>query len=301
MTFITDGKIYMGHLEHSPVDPRPRGGPFLCLDAETGDVVWRINGGFRQTHWGGKAIIGDSIIVTMNTYDQRIYAISKGPSKTTVTAPDVGVSLGSSIILRGSVMDVSPGTEDAALQMRFPNGVPAVSDESMSEWMLHVYMQFKKPEDVTGVPVKLEAIDPNGDYAYIGTATTDLSGNYGFSWKPDIEGQWTIMATFYGSEAYYSSTSTTYIKIDPAPEEYPVPPTADEVAAETISRLPAYPDVPSATAVAQETISQLPAYPEMPEIPEIPAYLTIDLVILVIAAIGVIIGLIAYMALRKQK
>jgi hypothetical protein len=297
ITFITDGKIYMGHLEHSPVDPRPRGGPFLCLDAETGDVVWRINGGFRQTHWGGKAIIGDSIIVTMNTYDQRIYAIGKGPSETTVTAPDMGISLGSSIVLRGSVMDVSPGTEDAALQMRFPNGLPAVSDESMSEWMLHVYMQFGKPE-VTGVTVKLEAIDPNGEYAYIGTATTDLSGNYGFSWKPDIEGQWTIMATFYGSEAYYSSTSTTYIKVDPAPEEYPVPPTAEEIADTTINKLPAYPDVPTASEVAQETVSQMPAYPE---IPEIPAYLTIDLIILVIAAIGVIIGLIAYMALRKQK
>jgi hypothetical protein len=37
------------------------------------------------------------------------------------------------------------------------------------------------------------------------------------------------------------------------------------------------------------------------QMPDIPAYLTIDLGILVIAAIGVVIGLIAYMALRKQK
>ncbi|MCK4266858.1 MAG: PQQ-binding-like beta-propeller repeat protein, partial [Thermoplasmata archaeon] len=70
--FITDGKIYVGSYEHSPIDPRPRGAPFTCLDAETGEVIWRVDGLFRQTRWGGRAIIGDSIIATMDTYDQRI-------------------------------------------------------------------------------------------------------------------------------------------------------------------------------------------------------------------------------------
>ena len=32
--FITDGKIYVGHYEHSAIDPRPRGAPFVCLDAK---------------------------------------------------------------------------------------------------------------------------------------------------------------------------------------------------------------------------------------------------------------------------
>ena len=50
--FITDGKVYCGTLEHSPIDPRPRGGAFVCLDIMTGDVVWRANGLFRQTRWG---------------------------------------------------------------------------------------------------------------------------------------------------------------------------------------------------------------------------------------------------------
>ncbi|MDH5266323.1 MAG: PQQ-binding-like beta-propeller repeat protein, partial [Candidatus Bathyarchaeota archaeon] len=93
--FITDGKIYMGHLEHSPIDPRPRGGPFICLNATTGDEIWRANGMFRQTRWGGPAIIGDSIIATMDTYDQRVYAIGKGPSATTV-------SIQNDVITRGS-------------------------------------------------------------------------------------------------------------------------------------------------------------------------------------------------------
>ncbi|GAG63959.1 unnamed protein product, partial [marine sediment metagenome] len=43
---ITDGKIYLGHAEHSPIDPKPRGAPFVCLDAETGDVIWKAEGLF---------------------------------------------------------------------------------------------------------------------------------------------------------------------------------------------------------------------------------------------------------------
>jgi outer membrane protein assembly factor BamB len=69
---IADGKIYVGHTEHSPIDPRPRGAPFICLNATTGEVIWRVDGMFRQTRWGGKGLIGDSIIATQDTYDQRI-------------------------------------------------------------------------------------------------------------------------------------------------------------------------------------------------------------------------------------
>ena len=51
------------------------------------------------------------------------------------------------------VTDVSPGTNDAALTMRFPNGVPAIADEYMSEWMLYVYKQFECPMMLNGVEV----------------------------------------------------------------------------------------------------------------------------------------------------
>jgi len=83
--FITDGKVYLGHSEHSPLNPLPRGAPFYCLNATTGEEIFRIDGAFRQTHWGGTAIIGDSIIATQDTYDQRVYAIGKGPSATSIS------------------------------------------------------------------------------------------------------------------------------------------------------------------------------------------------------------------------
>ena len=56
--------------------------------------------------------------------------------------------------------------------------------------------------------------------------------------------------------------------------------------------------VPSAEEIAQTTVNKMPAYLT---IAEMPAYLTIDLVILIIAVVVLVIGLLAYMALRKQK
>jgi len=259
---------------------------------------------FRGTLWGGIGIIGDSIIATMDTYDQRVYAIGKGPSATTVTAsPEVSMH-GSSVLIKGMVTDISPGTEDYALTARFPNGVPAVADESMSEWMLYAYKQFPRPADVTGVPVKLAYLLPDGSWKDIDETTSDMYGNFGYKWTPPDEGTYLVKAFFLGSDSYYGSQAITYVGADPA-AAYPQPPTADEIAQKTISQLPAYPevpDVPSAEEVAQETINRLPAYPEMPEIPEIPeipAYLTIDLAIIAAVVIAIIIGL--YGIVKKQK
>ena len=222
ISFISDGKIYMAHTEHSAIDPKPRGAPFVCLDAETGDVVWKAEGMFRSTRWGGRGLIGDGIMATMDTYDQQIYAVGKGPSQTTVTAPDVGVMEGSSIMIKGTVMDIAAGTDDSALAARFPNGVPAVSDESMSDWMEYVYKLFPMP-NVVGVEVTLDVVDANGNFRNIGTATTDSSGFFYYKWTPDISGDYLLLATFAGSGGYYASYAETAFGVDQAPEATPGP------------------------------------------------------------------------------
>ena len=220
--FIADGKVYLGHVEHSPVDPRPRGAPFICLDVETGEEIWRIDD-LRQTCWGGKATIGDSIIALQDTYDQRIYAIGKGPCKTTVTAsPKVSV-YGSSVLVEGMVTDISPGTEDYALTARFPHSVPAVSDANMSEWMQYVYMQFERPADIVGVDVTISVIDPNGNSYEVGTTTSDASGMFKASFVPLVPGEYTVIATFEGSNSYYGSFAETAINVEEAPTTTPEP------------------------------------------------------------------------------
>jgi outer membrane protein assembly factor BamB len=42
--FVSGDKIYVAHYEHSVNDPRPRGAPFVCLNATTGEVIWTIDG-----------------------------------------------------------------------------------------------------------------------------------------------------------------------------------------------------------------------------------------------------------------
>jgi outer membrane protein assembly factor BamB len=223
--FISEGKIYCGHTEHSANQPLPRGAPFICLNATTGDVIWRANGLFRQTRWGGRAIMGDSVIATMDTYDQRVYAIGKGPSATTVTAgPEVSVE-GSSVLLKGMVTDIAPGTEEYALTARFPNGVPAVADDNQSEWMLYVYKQFARPSDVIGVDVTITVIDPNNNVYDIDTVTSDESGFYKLTFVPQVPGDYTIIASFAGSKAYFGSFAETALTVDMAPTPSP-PPTA---------------------------------------------------------------------------
>jgi outer membrane protein assembly factor BamB len=221
--FITDGKIYVGHQEHSPIDPKPRGAPFVCLNATTGDVIWRADGLFRQTHWGGECIMGDSIIATMDTYDQRVYAIGRGPSATTVMASPKVSTEGSSVLVEGMVTDVSPGTNSAGLEMRFPNGVPVVSDANMSDWMLYVYKQFERPADAVGVDVIVSVIDPNNNCYEVGRTTSDDSGAYGLAFTPEVPGKYTVIASFEGSSAYYGSFAETFINVEEAPAATPAP------------------------------------------------------------------------------
>jgi outer membrane protein assembly factor BamB len=221
--FITDGKIYYSQVEHSPVDPRPRGGPFVCLNCTTGEVIFRADGLFRGTMWGGIAIIGDSIIATQDTYDQRIYAIGKGPSATTVTAsPKVSVH-GDSVLVEGTVTDISPSTKEYALTARFPNGVPAVADENISDWMLYVYKQFARPADAVGVEVVLEVLDPNNNFYEVGRTTSDSDGFYSVAFTPEVPGKYTIIASFAGSGAYYGSHAKTAINVEEAPAPTPAP------------------------------------------------------------------------------
>ena len=221
--FISDGKIYLGHYEHSPVDPKPRGAPFVCLDAETGEEIWRVDGMFRQTEWGGEPVIGDGIIANLDTYTNLIYAIGKGPSQTTVETPKAGIPEGSSIVISGTVTDISAGTAAPERAARFPNGVAAVSDASMGDWMAYVYKLFPRPSDAVGVDVSLDVLDSNGNFRNIGMATSDSSGFYSMEWMPDNPGKYTVYATFAGSGGYYASFAESAFVVDAAPAPTPEP------------------------------------------------------------------------------
>ena len=112
--------------------------------------------------------------------------------------------------------DIAAGTKQDEQIARFPNGVPAVSDASQNEWMEYVYMQKPRPTDTTGVPIQLSVVDSNGNYRTIGTTTSDADGYFSYNWIPDIEGKYTVYASFGGSESYWPSHAVSSFVVDPA-------------------------------------------------------------------------------------
>ncbi len=215
---VADGKIFLGEgHEYSP--PLFHDAQQLALNTTDGSLVWSISGFNVQI---GPAIV-DGIMTTLNSYDNQIYAFGKGPTMMTVNAPSVGVTTATPITISGTVTDISSGASQQAVAANFPNGLPCVSDASMTQFMEAVYMQQSMPTNITGVPITISVLDSNGNYREIGTTTSSPAGTFGFTWTPDIAGDFTLYASFAGSESYYSSSAETYFYASEAPQATPEP------------------------------------------------------------------------------
>jgi outer membrane protein assembly factor BamB len=275
---IADGKLYLTTNEHSSGSPYWKGAKMRCIDAETGEEIWTLDSHGASSYGDYGYAVADGYLVYLNLYDMQVYCIGKGPSKTTVEAPLTAVTLGSSVMIRGTVTDQSAGTEQDDMDSRFPNGVPAVSDEDMADWMEYLYMQKTMPEDVTGVTVKLTSIDPNGNYQDIGEVTTDISGSFGISWVPPVPGEYYVLAEFEGSESYGSSYATTYFVVD----------SASSVAA-SIEPEPTTPE--STTPLATEFTTTASS----------PPFITTEVAIIAAVSVACVVGIVSFWALRKRK
>ncbi len=266
---VADGKVYVCNDEHSPDAVMWRGGRLYCIDAYTGEGLWNISSWLRH------AVISDGILTSNNVLDMKIYTIGKGPSATTVSAPQSAVTVGSPITITGTVTDQSPGQK----------GTPAVSDISMSAWMEYLHMQKTIPGNATGVPVKLLAVSPDGQTIDLGTGTSDIGGSYGISWTPTKEGLYQIIATFEGTKAYASSYATTYMTVGSAVTT-PQTPT------------PAFTSTPSATQTPAPT-----AFSPSPTVAPTPGTgISTETLLIAGAAVVIIIAVIAAaLVLRKRK
>jgi hypothetical protein len=219
---IADGKVFLFSGEHSPNTPLYKGLRVRAVNATTGEELWTILGsmGYPPRCWYP---VADGFIVYHNVYDGQIYCIGKGPSATTVTAsPKVSVN-GDSVLVEGNVIDIAAGTKRNEQAARFPNGVPAVSDESMGDWMEYVYMQKPRPTNVTGVEVVVSVLDPNTNCYEVGRATSDSDGFFSCAFTPPVPGKYTIIASFEGSNGYWPSHAETAINVEDAPAETPPP------------------------------------------------------------------------------
>jgi outer membrane protein assembly factor BamB len=294
---VADGKVYAPTGEHTPVQPFWKGHALHCINASTGDGVWSIRGLFMAP------AIADGHALTTNAEDNRLYCFSKGPSATTVSIQNDMITHGDSVLVKGMVTDESPGMKSSDLTARFPNGVPAIADEYMTPWMEYLYMQQQCPEDAEGVEVVLETLDPNGNYYEIGRTTSDTNGAFGCVVDPPVPGKYKIIATFEGSESYFSSTASTYLWVEEAPSpaqriepEAPEEPAEEPVAPEEPAEEPTEPEAATEPEEPEE-----PTEPEPTEPTEAPLFTTTDLAIIAAVAVAVVIGVAAYWQLRKRK
>jgi hypothetical protein len=159
------------------------------------------------------AAVADGYLAAGDSYDGYLYVFGKGKSATTVTAPDTAVAKGTTLVIKGTVLDMSPAQ---------PN-TPCVSKESMTTQMQYLHKQqpldgLWHNETITGVPVALTAVTSSGNVIDIGTVTTN--GYYGVfskSWTPPEEGDYEIIASFAGDGSYGSSGASTAVSVGPAP------------------------------------------------------------------------------------
>ena len=181
---IADGKVYLYSTEHSPTIPLWRGSYLRCVDATNGQELWKL------LDFNMGLSLADGYIVTGNKYDNRMYSIGKGPSAVSVEIQNDIVAKGSSVLIKGTVTDQSPGAK----------GTPAIADQYMQQWMEYLYEQQSIPGNAQGVQVKLSAVDGNGVAQDLGTTTSDMGGMFKTVWKPADAGTYTIIATFEGSK-----------------------------------------------------------------------------------------------------
>jgi hypothetical protein len=95
--------------------------------------------------------------------------------------------------------------------------------------MEHVYQDQPAPTDTTGVPIVFYVVDANGNYRTIGTTTSTPGGSFGFTWTPDISGDYVLYATFAGSNSYWPTTAETSFYAADTPTVAPTPVAAQPV------------------------------------------------------------------------
>lgn len=215
---LADGMLYVQNDEHTPTAPYTRGYSTYCINATSGELIWKMD---EPMVLGAAA---DGYSVMSDRYSGYTYVLGIGKSQTTISAPGTAISLGQSVVVTGTVTDLSAAQPGAA----------CVSEKSMGAYMSYLHLQSQlqnmlHPDAPTGVPVSIDGIDPNGNYVHIGDTVSDVSGSYSYMWKPDMVGKYTVTATFAGSPSYGSSWATSAVGVTEAPAEpepitIPVPP-----------------------------------------------------------------------------
>ncbi len=233
-TFINavgNGVLYTVTTEHTVTTPIFKGALSRAINATDGTEIWTLSS-YVGEFFAMSYAMADGDATWFNGYDNQIYVVGRGPSALSVQAPLTEVTVGSNVVIQGTVKDISAGTTQTQQAADFPNGVPLSSDASMASWMGYVYQQKPVPTDFTGVKVSIDAVDPNNNVIHIGDAVSDSNGLYHYTWTPpNVAGDYTVKATFAGTNGYWPSSAATAMNVQAQhPTASPAPTQAPSVA-----------------------------------------------------------------------
>jgi hypothetical protein len=281
---VADGKIYLYSREHHQIGDIWRGGYWRCVNATDGQELWKLEA------WGSGQELADGYLVGWNGYDNQIYCMGLGPSKTTLAPVTQGIPQGTSIELQGTVSDQSYGAPKAATNLGLQFAA-AVSDKDQAAYMQYLYEQQAAPTDATGVKVHLTAFDPNSNTEDLGYVTSDVSGMFCLKWTPPVPGQYKVTASFEGSKSYGPSFATCAVAVDAAAAAKP---------AVIVTPAPTQPAVVTPTPAQQTTAPTLAPTPSPVVIPPTSATPTMTYVAIG-AVVIIIIAIAAALTLRRRK
>lgn len=199
---VANNKVYLVSADYNPSSPSYQGASTIAIDAFTGKELWKVYG---TSQWEQQAV-ADGYYVWLNLNSQLIYVTGPGPSATTVSAPDSGVTSGSSVEIKGTVTDQSPALK----------GTAAISDQDQGAWTNYAVEHVTAQPTVTGVPVQITIKAQDGTTVQTATVTSDSSGTYHYAWTPAQAGEYSVIANFAGTQSYGPSSATTALVVNAA-------------------------------------------------------------------------------------
>jgi len=203
---IADGKVYGVTGEHSAPNPMPRGNYAYALNALTGEEIWRFPGLCQAEASAGQGI-SNGMFWFNDQYTGCTFMFGKGQTATTVSTSPGVIAEGGSVLIQGTILDQTPSSKDT----------PCISDASMTPWMEYLHLNWPMPTNATGVPIILQAMRSDGSIVDIATVTSDIMGHYEYAWTPPAKDTYKVLATFAGSESYFSSSTQAALAVGPAP------------------------------------------------------------------------------------
>ncbi len=191
-------------------------GKTYCVNAITGKEIWEYQTPTAADISGPFVADGNLYQSDANNYG---WCWGAGPTTTDILVTSSQFTAGTSIVISGSVTDMSPFSQQ--------------------------HPELQSP-CAANVPVVLSYVK-DGTWTDFATVNTASDGTYMYTWAPPSEGAYKVVARFEGNEAYHWSSARTTVQVTSAPSAAPSPTATPPASATTPTNSPSAAPTPPGT------------------------------------------------------